>query len=544
MTDCSADNFNGTPTNPSGNGSQERFADQPKGEQFAASPVKPRNSSKKTGVSLALEFKSFPLSVFPKPVRDFVQAGAKSIGCDPAMLAIPLLGVLSYAIGATRVIRVKGGWYEPALLWLLLICRSGSAKTPAQNLVTKMVRKWQEEAQKENQKQNQEFFSQTKKDQEAYQKPKIRQVFLKDATIESVAGIMESNPRGVLGFYDEWSQWHSLHGRYRANKGKGSEAADWLSMFNCLPIMVNRKSADQCLYAKRPYLPLIATTQPETYKAITSRDQQDSGMDARWLKAYPPQKAKRWTDKEVDESTDAKFCAVLEQLAKMEFRTNDSGDDEPMEVNLSPAAKAAWIQFYNEHNEEQNSMDESLGATWSKLECVAARLALILHCTRFAARDTVSEFSIDEGTMKDAICLTRWFGNEAKRIQAMLTETSEGAKQRRLIEWIQKQGGEVMESKLISNLRYPDTEAAYTALNDLVKKEIGYWEKFASPLGGPRTQRFILNRASETRENPLVIEGFTGNDLDVISPLKPESDAKDDSATDISEENGGSTEWF
>src|SRR5262249_5774311 len=91
-------------------------------------------------------FKPFPVDTLPRPLRGFVAAGAKAIGCDPSYLALPLLVALASAIGNTRRLELKRGWYAPAILWGAIVGESGTAKTPAFKLVMRPVRERQRKA--------------------------------------------------------------------------------------------------------------------------------------------------------------------------------------------------------------------------------------------------------------------------------------------------------------------------------------------------------------------------------------------------------------
>ncbi len=82
----------------------------------------------------------FPTEVFPPTIRRFVDAGAESIGVDPAFVAVPLLSVCATAIGNTRRAMVKPGWNEPSVLWTAIVAPSGCAKSPAMNLSLSLIR--------------------------------------------------------------------------------------------------------------------------------------------------------------------------------------------------------------------------------------------------------------------------------------------------------------------------------------------------------------------------------------------------------------------
>jgi len=73
----------------------------------------------------------FPLWVLPEKLSDFVTEAATSICCPPDYIAVPMLGVLSAAIGTRRRIKIKDSWHEWAILWTATVGDTGSAKSPA-----------------------------------------------------------------------------------------------------------------------------------------------------------------------------------------------------------------------------------------------------------------------------------------------------------------------------------------------------------------------------------------------------------------------------
>jgi len=93
--------------------------------------------------SVMLPWRAFPVNALPEPVRGFVAAGAKAIGCDASYIALPMLAVLAAAIGNTRRIQLKRGWDEPAILWTAIIGDSGTMKSPALELALQPVRERQ-----------------------------------------------------------------------------------------------------------------------------------------------------------------------------------------------------------------------------------------------------------------------------------------------------------------------------------------------------------------------------------------------------------------
>src|SRR5690606_33410788 len=129
---------------------------------------------------------------------------------------------------------------------------------------------------------------------------------------------------------------------------------------------------------------------------------------------------------------------------------DDDGDAQPVIVPLSGDGKAAWVDFYNAHGQEQADLAGDLSAAWSKLEGYAARIALVVHLVRWAAGDSTlaNADAVDTDSIAAGVKWSRWFGNEARRAYAILSESDEGRGRRRLVELIGRKGGSVTVREL------------------------------------------------------------------------------------------------
>lgn len=81
-------------------------------------------------------WRPYPVDALGFRVGRYVTQVAEAIGCDPSMVALPVLACLAGAIGNRRAVRLKRGWTEPAIVWGAVVARSGSRKSPALSEVT------------------------------------------------------------------------------------------------------------------------------------------------------------------------------------------------------------------------------------------------------------------------------------------------------------------------------------------------------------------------------------------------------------------------
>ncbi|MFZ2874576.1 MAG: DUF3987 domain-containing protein [Phycisphaerales bacterium] len=498
-------------------------------------------------------FTPFPADVLPEPIRGFVTEAAKAIGCDASYVALPLLSGLASAIGNTHRIALKRGWTEPAIVWTAIVGDSGTAKSPALELGLRPIRKRQHNAMMEHaeaMKQHADALATHERDAAHWKRSKsdtpppakpeapiADRCWTDDATTEALAVLLQQNPRGLLMVRDELAGWFNFD-RYAGGKG-GGDAAKWLEMFGGRPMVVDRKTGGT-LYVPRAAVSIAGGIQPETLRRALGQEHRDNGLAARLLLTCPPRKAKRWTEADVDADTEAALAAVFDRLFSLTMEVDPESADplnpdlRPRLVRLADDGKAAWVRFYNEHATEQAELSGDLSAAWSKLEGYAARLALVVHLTRWAAGDATlrDPARVDEASIAAGVVLARWFGDEARRVYAILGESDEGRESRRLVEWIDRKGGTATVRDLTRGPREyrGDPERAAKALGELVASGVGRWEvdDHAGGRGRPADRFRLLSRRGDTGDGDVNSgnAGDRGISVTVATVAKP-TDAGD-----------------
>ena len=273
------------------------------------------------------QFQPFPSDALPEPIRGFVEAGAKAIGCDPSYLALPLLTSLGAAIGNTRQLQLKRGWSVPAIIWTAIVGESGTAKTPAFKLVMRPIRNLQDKNFEEYANARKQYetdlthyekeSSMWKRDRkltddppEKPAEPQAVRFIVSDTTVEALAPLLMANPRGVLLARDEMAGWIGSFDRYAGGTG-GADAAHWLSMHNGETITVDRKTGNpRTINVPRASVSVTGGIQPAILHRALGVEHRESGLAARLLLTWPPHKPKQWTEADIDPGKEAE----LEQL--------------------------------------------------------------------------------------------------------------------------------------------------------------------------------------------------------------------------------------
>jgi len=444
----------------------------------------PRSAAKTKPIPAVPPYVAFPVHVLPDKLREFVVEHAKCIGCDPAFLGVPLLGVVAAVIGNSHVIRLKRGWNEPSVVWAVVVADSGSAKSPALDAVLAPLRELED------------IFATTYaiecageggNDEDVIH----RRIKVEDTTVEAISPILQANPRGLALCRDELSGWLKAFNQYKG--GRGGDEAQWLQMHGARQMTVDRKGGDtKFVHIPRAAVSIIGGIQPGVLAASLTDEQHQSGMAARMIFAYPPRLARTWTDAEVPETVLRSYSDIVERLFDIQPGQSATSSVVPREVPLDAAAREMWIEFYNEHNRQQLTLLGNEAAAWSKLEGYAARLALVIHLARFAAGEIARPDEIDQRSMTAGVELSRWFGYEARRVYAMLQMSGQERLLLARLELVIAVGEPVSVREWMRKRSLPTADAAETELQELVDAGFGSWRFRERKLsGGAPVKEFV-----------------------------------------------------
>ncbi len=487
-------------------------------------------------IRVVAPFQPFPVAALPVPLRDFVREGAASIGsaCDPSFVALPALVAAAGLIGNTRWLRIKRTWKEPPVLWGGIIGDSGTLKSPALSLAIDPVLEIQLRMREEYTTKRGEYeeakaeYERKKREAEKARKsgsdfpdvgdppepPVDRRLVCSDTTIERLAGILQDSPQGILLWRDELDAWLSSFQRYKSGGG-GSDRPQWLEMHGARSLINDRKTGDQrTIIVPHAAVSVCGGIQPGILAQAFDKGARDSGLAARVLLAWPPRTAKKWTEEELSEETEARYANLLDQLSKLEFERDGKGHARPWYLRLSPAAHKRWVEFYNEWGEIQAGVEGEVAAALAKLEGYTPRLIIVHHVVSCVYAGVDDRRDVGDKSVEAAITLVRWFAAEAQRVYSILTETDTERDGRRLVEFIRSRGGKITTRGLMrGNSRlWPDADAAEASMKMLVDAGLARWTEVASKMRGGRPIKGIELCMTHDTADTAGEEGGTGDD--------------------------------
>ncbi|HVK08405.1 MAG TPA: DUF3987 domain-containing protein [Gemmataceae bacterium] len=445
------------------------------------------------------DYQRFPVHTLPPVLAAFVTETAAAVGCDEANAALPVLAAAAAAIGNTRQIRLKRQWTEPAVVWAALVGSSGYRKSPPFRMAMRPLFAAEAEFREEHKEALRQYAA---ADDDEAEPPVMRRVLTEDATIEALAPILVDNPRGVINARDEIDDWFQALTRYKGRNG-GTDRGRWLKLSSADTLTVDRKTGEPHL--RRVFIPIAScsisgTIQPGILQNSLDRLARASGLAARLLLAMPAAQKAYWSELEVGPETEAAYADLIRRLLDLRMGEDDKGRPAPVILNLTPAAKAVWVPFYDRIQDQKADAEADIAAVLAKLEGYGARFGLIYHVAEEVAAGRDGTAPVSDRAIRAGIGLADWFAHEARRIYMALGEDDETRDERELVQWVKTRGGRCT-ARTLQHARggtYPTAGAAEAALEALAEKGYGTWETEANPRGGWAKQTFVLNIENDT----------------------------------------------
>lgn len=438
---------------------------------------------------------ALPLDVFPKPLKAFITQAAASMGCEPDMIAAPILAVAASAIGNTRTIQIKESWHEPAVLWIVVHSESGSMKSPAIELAVAPAVDHEAFYDQKYEAELAAWKALTEDKQKKVPIPIKQRCLVGDVTVEAVAHLLTGTgggSRGLLLWRDELSGWAGGFNQYKS--GGNTDEAFWLSAYGARPHTVDRKTGERPhSRVERAAASVCGGIQPGIMERVMSETHRESGLAARIFLSIPPRRQKRWTDNDLPDSARDEYSRRMRRLYTLKPNLKDG---KPIAMRMStPAKERCWIQFFNEHNQEGLAYQGDLAAAWSKLEGGAARFALVLEHLHWAFSDEKEPpIEVRLRSVRGGVRLARWFSEEAKRFYCALEASKSDVRTSEVLAYIRRKWGhKPFTARDLSRANTKFAQDTEELLDALVQMGAGKWRDVKSTKrGGRPTRQFQL----------------------------------------------------
>lgn len=191
--------------------------------------------------------------------------------------------------------------------------------------------------------------------------PKLKKYVVSDITPESLASIIDDNPRGIALYADELASWFNNFNCYN----KGSEEQFWLLAYSASAIQINRKNMRGSISIKRPYISVTGTIQSSLLKDLAEGSRAKNGFIDRILFVYPQNNLKKyWSTKILPNHITDSWKSIIEGLLSLEQSLDKNNMPLPKIIPYSPEA---WEKLYVWHkyntdlsNSEENEAIEGI----------------------------------------------------------------------------------------------------------------------------------------------------------------------------------------
>lgn len=368
------------------------------------------------------ETPSFPLEIFPKAIRNIIEALEEYENYNVDFTAASFLTVFAAAMGNTWSVRFMTGWISRPIIYMVLVGSPSCGKTPPlQQAVAPLLkldgeydmiyckemetyRRWERMSAKQREKHSLP---------EEMKMPQRKCHVVVDSTVEALIGALRDNPRGVLIYKDEIDSLLSNFNRYN-----GSDEGYFLSLFSGTPFKYSRKSNNEHIFLANPYCSIIGSTQPGRLGEQFGGKRMMNGFSSRFLKVYPEiDKMPSWNDTAMPDGVLEEWERIIRKVVTVTPSTDQEGKATSIELMFSQESKLRVIQWKDEVNNKVYAETDSdaVRALCGKLETYLVRLCLVIQIMHGICGESGMD-EIEPETAELAIRLTEYFRNMESRI--------------------------------------------------------------------------------------------------------------------------------
>ncbi len=369
-----------------------------------------------------LKVSDFPINVFPEQIQNIIQEANSTLNFPIDFLSCSILYAVSVAIGNTHKLKIKTGWIENALLFMILVGKKGINKShPISFAIQPILDR------------DRKLFTQYRKDYADYQeaittdgvdkssleKPVLKKTIVSDFTIEALTEIHAQNERGIGVYVDEIAGWFKNFERYT----QGSQQEFWLSVFSGKPIISDRKSSKP-VHLNHPFFSVIGSIQPELLFEIGKSSRNYNGFTDRLLFCFPDNLAKLgWSDTELSQQTLDDYQKIIHDIFDFEYETNEEGHHQPRILEFTSESKKLIYDWVNEVNlaEYNNPANVAFTGVFSKLETYIGRFCIIFQLINVVCGDFASRCVIEKEAAESAIILAEYFRQNAIKVHSIIS---------------------------------------------------------------------------------------------------------------------------
>jgi len=309
---------------------------------------------------------SFPLDIFPENIRYVISRLSETSNFEIQIVSCAMLFTVSTIIGNSKQVKVKSTWIDTPNLWIAIVGRRGTMKTPTVNYCIKPLTIDEKQYQFEFSNALSSYLAIPKKDRNENDRPARQQRYSNDPTVEGLIKAMNDNINGMGIYKDELNGFFEEMNRYSS----GGNLEFYLSAFSGGQYIKNRASYD-AITVDDIFLSMLGSIQPEKLKLLSGTNT-DNGMLDRWLFVESDNRIPHTTLDDIPQPMTDEYTDFINGIAnKSTGRTLLSWDEGALD---------RFVLYIN-HLEKRMAADnceDSLFTYLSKVKTYTARFLVIV----------------------------------------------------------------------------------------------------------------------------------------------------------------------
>lgn len=344
-----------------------------------------------------------PLEVFSPRVGEWIVAAAAAASAPIDYIVGSLLAATATLLGADFRGEVYRSWQEPSILWIILIGDPSSAKSPAMDTITNILREFDRECREEYQQEKQDYerrmdvtggdqfpsvdqhdktrkagshFSDFPEGGDTHRKPIRKRFFTSDSTIEALQRILVHNVHGLLLLVDEAMSLLKNFGRHG-----GSDKPFYIQAFGGRPYTADRVKEDEPIEIQCLGITILGSAQPEPFFA-QMKASDDDGFFARVLPIWPDRVPFNPPEGEADNDF---MRQCLRRLLSLRSQRCETDSAHQRTLAFSKDARDQIVEWRRERFNGISAGSSALQSFEGKLPGIVVRIAVVLECLSWAA---------------------------------------------------------------------------------------------------------------------------------------------------------------
>ena len=319
----------------------------------------------------------FPIEVFPEVMRNLAEEAYASFQYPYEFMAGGFLFAGSLLIGNSFRIKIKPGWEEPAMLWIVMVGRPASMKTPPLKMTLRPIKNIDDKKYAEYDSQIIHYNSLRKSDKDQMIEPVLERHIFIEFTIEALFKRHTENQFGIGIHKNELSSWFGNMNKYKQNS---NDQAIWISIWDGDQADIDTISRGFGVISM-PHVPIIGGIQPVILQRYLSNGSTTfNGFSDRLLYLYSEEPLKSLDDNEIDDKILNQYEAAIKKFEAKMMKVYTNNKNVPKYLSYSDEAKVSMQQFDSEIIKKQEKNIAVADEQYlSKLRTYFHRIALTLE---------------------------------------------------------------------------------------------------------------------------------------------------------------------